>query len=234
VTLAAAYTKNGDPATLPLPSDLADDLAAYVATLPPGEPVFPLPPDCGAKMFLPDLERAGIPYHDASGLVFDFHALRCQCATLADQAGVTPRVVQKLMRHSTLELTGRYTRPRVVDLIRAAESLPSLRPGPADSNTSALARTGTEGAVAHRQPSEATGQLASEPVQVGAEGRPISKGFALPLPYAGPATGRDLSHPDVIKGEDTQGTKQDSRRKKPCWTAWRERTERFVFTLLDI
>ena len=62
-------------------------------------------------MLRPDLERAGIPYVDAGGLVFDFHALRCQCATLADQAGVTPRVVQKLMRHSTLELTGRYTRP---------------------------------------------------------------------------------------------------------------------------
>ena len=58
-----------------------------------------------------DLAAAGIPYVDASGLFFDFHALRCETATLADAAGVSPRVVQKLMRHSTLELTGRYTRP---------------------------------------------------------------------------------------------------------------------------
>ena len=79
----------------PLPADLADDLYAYVAPLPSGTPIFPLPPDSGAKMLRPDLERAGIPYVDAGGLVFDFHSLRCEMATLADQAGVTPRVVQK-------------------------------------------------------------------------------------------------------------------------------------------
>ncbi|MGO9598823.1 MAG: tyrosine-type recombinase/integrase [Isosphaeraceae bacterium] len=58
-----------------------------------------------------DLAAAGIPYRDAARLVFDFHSLRCQCATLADAAGISPRVVQRMMRHSTLELTGRYTRP---------------------------------------------------------------------------------------------------------------------------
>jgi integrase len=94
-----------------LTDDLASDLAAYVATLPSGTPVFPLPDEKGAKMLRPDLEAAGIPYQDASGLFFDFHSLRCETATLADAAGVSPRVVQKLMRHSTLELTGRYTGP---------------------------------------------------------------------------------------------------------------------------
>jgi len=74
--------------------------------------------------------------------VFDFHALRCQCATLADQAGVTPRVVQKLMRHSTLELTGRYTRPRAVDIDAAASMLPSLKPESDHPETVAL--TGTD------------------------------------------------------------------------------------------
>ena len=122
------YTKNGDPATLPIPSDLADDLAPYVATLAPGTPVFPLPEGKGAEMLRADLEAAGIPYQDASGLFFDFHRLRCQMATMADAAGVTPRVVQRLMRHSTLELTGRYTRPRAVDIEAAASMLPSLKP----------------------------------------------------------------------------------------------------------
>ena len=37
-----------------------------------------------------DLEAAGIPYRDAAGLVFDFHSLRCETATLADAAGVSP------------------------------------------------------------------------------------------------------------------------------------------------
>ena len=85
-------------------------------------------------MLRPDLDRAGIPYVDAGGLVFDFHALRCQMATLADAAGVTPRVVQRLMRHSTLELTGRYTRPRAVDIEHAAESLPCFDPTPTSPN----------------------------------------------------------------------------------------------------
>jgi integrase len=142
VTVAACYTKNGQTAVLPLPSDLADDLAAFVATLAPGSPVFPLPTRKGAVILRHDLRAAGIPYRDAAGLVFDFHALRCQTATLADAAGVSPRVVQKLMRHSSLELTGRYTRPRAVDIEAAASKLPSLRPE--GDRPEALAMTGTD------------------------------------------------------------------------------------------
>ena len=75
VTVAAAYTKNGDPTTLPLPDDLAKDLAAYVRTLSGPEPIFPLPPR--PRVEAPkrrDLEAAGIAYRDAAGLVFDFHS----------------------------------------------------------------------------------------------------------------------------------------------------------------
>jgi hypothetical protein len=89
-----------------------------------------------------DLAAAGIPYRDAAGLVFDFHSLRCETATLADAAGVSPRVVQKMMRHSTLELTGRYTRPRAVDIEAAASMLPSLKP--AGDRPETLAATGTD------------------------------------------------------------------------------------------
>ena len=186
VMVAAGYTKNGEPATLPLPSDLALDLHTYVASLPPARPIFPLAPDCGAKMLRPDLERAGIPYVDAGGLVFDFHALRCQCATLADQAGVTPRVVQRLMRHSTLELTGRYTRPRAVDIEKAAESLPSLRPNADRPNASTLAATGTDG-------------------------QPRNK---LPLPTGEDGLGLNLSHSDVMTGSDDPETMKGLTLKK--------------------
>jgi integrase len=126
VTIRAAYAKNGQTATLPLPDDLAPDLAAYVADRPTGRPIFPLPHDKGAAMVRRDLEAAGIPYRDAAGRVFDFHSLRCELATLADAAGVSPRVVQRLMRHSKLEMTGRYTRPRAVDIEAAASMLPAL------------------------------------------------------------------------------------------------------------
>ncbi len=142
VTIQAAYAKNGQTATLPLPDDLVPDLAAYVADVPPGTPIFPMPGDRGARMLQNDLKAAGIPYRDSGGLVFDFHALRCQTATLLDAAGVTPRVVQRIMRHSTLELTGRYTRPRAVDIEAAAGMLPSLKP---DGNKpESLAMTGTD------------------------------------------------------------------------------------------
>ena len=124
VTFKAAYAKNGQTATLPIPDDLADDLHVYLADKPPGKPIFPLPHDKGAAMVQVDyLDACGIPYEDASGQFFDFHSLRCELATLADAAGVSPRVVQKMMRHSKLEMTGRYTRPRAVDLDAASENM---------------------------------------------------------------------------------------------------------------
>jgi integrase len=42
VTVEAGYTKNGQTATQTLPADLVRDLAAYVATIEAGKPVFPL------------------------------------------------------------------------------------------------------------------------------------------------------------------------------------------------
>jgi integrase len=138
VTIAAAYAKNGRTATLPLPGDLAEDLEAFVGKLPISSPVFPLPADKGAELVRVDLAAAGIPYQDDAGQFFDFHALRCEMATLADQAGVSPRVVQRLMRHSTLELTGRYTRPRVADLDAAARKLPLLKTGGAGRDGATL------------------------------------------------------------------------------------------------
>ena len=128
VVVQAAYTKNGETAVLPVPFDLVDALIAHVATVCAGKPVFPLPVEKGAKMLRYDLKRAGIPYQDASGQFFDFHSLRCQYATLLDAVGVSPRVVQTLMRHSSIDLTGRYTKPRTAHLDAAVEMLPSLKP----------------------------------------------------------------------------------------------------------
>jgi hypothetical protein len=83
-----------------------------------------------------------IRYRDDAGHVFDFHSLRCQLATLADAAGVSPRVVQRLMRHSKLEMTGRYTRPRAVDIEAAASMIPRLKPTQGEADF--MAATGTD------------------------------------------------------------------------------------------
>jgi hypothetical protein len=113
-----------------------------VATVEPGSPVFPLPKDKGSRLLRYDLKAAGIPYRDASGRFFDFHSFRCETATLLDVGGVTPRVVQRIMRHSSLDLTGRYTRPRAVDIEAAASMFPSLKPEAGKPES--LALTGTD------------------------------------------------------------------------------------------
>ena len=91
VTVAAAYTKNGQTATLPLPDDLAADLAALRGRPAPWRRGLPAARQrrerrCSASTW----SEPRIPYGDAGGLVFDFHSLRCQCATLADRWRVTP------------------------------------------------------------------------------------------------------------------------------------------------
>jgi integrase len=177
VRVAACYTKNGQTAELPLPGELVADLRPYVASLAPGKAPFRLPKDKGAELLQADLTAAGIPYQDDSGLFFDFHSLRCQTATLADAAGVSPRVVQRLMRHSTLELTGRYTRPRAVDIETAASLIPSLKPEP--DRPEALTATGTDDSPQH-----------------------VTIPLAASLPCAGDAPGRSGTLPDVMAGSD--------------------------------
>ena len=140
VRVEIVNAKNRREAVQPIPSDLAADLREFVESLSPGSSVFPLPANEGAKMIRVDLEAAGIPYKDDAGRVFDFHALRCMTATLLDQAGVSPRLVQRIMRHSTPGLTDRYTRPRREDVERAALSIPPLAPdgSPLDANLAPL------------------------------------------------------------------------------------------------
>ena len=145
VTVQAGYAKNRETATLPLPEDVAVDLRPYLSSVGSDAPAFPIP-GRGADMLRVDLERAGVPYRDESGRVYDFHSLRCQLATLADRAGASPRTVQRMMRHSTLALTDRYTRPRAADLDAVAASLPTFRP-PAPAEP--LAATGTAGHIDH-------------------------------------------------------------------------------------
>jgi len=186
VSVEPSYTKNGEPAVQPIPPDLAVDLMRFVATIPPDEPVFPLPHDRGAEMLRADLAAAGVPYADASGRFFDFHSLRCQTATLLDAAGVSPRVAQRIMRHSTPGLTDRYTKPRAVDVDRAVMSIPPL--APAKAHPSTMAATGTDD-------------------------QPINDPFAAHLPHAGDVSGRYSSHADVTTKKDGHSSMERFPRK---------------------
>src|SRR5205823_3287025 len=63
VTVQAAYSKNGQTATLDLPPDVASDLTVWVQGKPKAKPVFPLP-GRGSAMLRVDLED---PPHTPGG-----------------------------------------------------------------------------------------------------------------------------------------------------------------------
>jgi integrase len=88
---------------------LSDDLKAFVVTKLPDAKAFggtfKALTDKTADMIRDDLKAAGIPYEDEAGRVFDFHALRGQCASLLAAAGVSPKTAQQIMRHRDINMT---------------------------------------------------------------------------------------------------------------------------------
>ncbi len=121
VTVEAAYSKNGKRAVQPITKDLAAGFQLFVARCEPGKRVLVVP-DRTSEMLRRDLERAGIPYEDGAGRVVDFHALRHSFITHLIAAGVNPKLVQTLARHSTITLTlDRYTHVEDGDVRGALE-----------------------------------------------------------------------------------------------------------------
>ena len=101
------------------PSDL-DAGKSQPPYAPPG-PLSGMPWDRGPGGFVVS------EFPMSAGSVARYNAPRCQLATLADQARASPRVVERMVRHSSLAMTDRYTRPRMHDMEGAAATLPSLR-----------------------------------------------------------------------------------------------------------
>jgi integrase len=203
VEIEARHCKNRRRAELALTADLAQDLRAYLSLRAPGTPAFDLPAR-GSSMLQVDLAAADIPYKDGSGCFYDFHALRCQFATELDRAGASPRTVQHLMRHSSLELTGKYTKPRQHDLDGAVAALPSFRPEPPSTEAQALRATGTCAGAAtalHRDLQEERKSNSGKGIRLSAECMPCTEPpgraarraalpeMSSPLPGAADSTG---------------------------------------------
>ena len=109
VTVEAGYTKNKKPAVLPLRKDTALVLQEYLADKMPSVKAFKVPVKT-ALMLKADLKAAKIPYVDDAGRYADFHSLRHSTGSLLAAAGVHPKVIQSIMRHSDINLTmSRYT-----------------------------------------------------------------------------------------------------------------------------
>ena len=142
IDLHASDEKNGQGNNIPIPSDLAEELMAWIADrhkqltevltikLKPSpiedEPLFDVPTGL-VRILNRDLAAAGIPKVDKFGRSIDVHALRHTFATLLSNSGVAPRVAQAVMRHSDLRLTmNTYTDQSQLDIYGALNKLPLL------------------------------------------------------------------------------------------------------------
>lgn len=128
ILVVAGYSKRRREDRLPLHPDVAKKLAEWIATRPPGKPLWNTTwakNRHAADMLKHDLPTIGQPYQDSAGLYFDFHALRHQFVTALARAGVHPRTAQALARHSDINLTMKaYTHLDQEELAKSLKNLP--------------------------------------------------------------------------------------------------------------
>ncbi len=92
--------------------------------------------------------REAVPFVDAAGRYADFHSLRHTTGTLLAAAGAHPKVVQKIMRHTDINLTmSLYTHVLKGQESQAVDALPDL--SAQDSQT--MRETGTDDLQADSQ-----------------------------------------------------------------------------------
>jgi len=170
VTLAAADEKRRRGAVQPLPPGLADLLRPWVEGKSPDDRLWPGPwaDQKRAGRFLrldlsaaraawleetkdeaerTELEKSDfLKWEDSQGRFADFHSLRHTYLSQLGRSGASPKAMQLLARHSTVELTlGRYTHAGLFDLAAAVDRLPRLPVDPAaKQNPPMLKATGTE------------------------------------------------------------------------------------------
>lgn len=126
--LATFFAKAQKPQTVPLRPDLVAELNAWIKAnaLTPADKVFSIPRQL-VKILKKDLAHAGIAYRDAMGRTADVHSLRHTMATALSVAGVAPRMAQKLLRHSRIDLTmNTYTDAVQLDSAAGVAALPAL------------------------------------------------------------------------------------------------------------
>ena len=131
LTVRASVSKRRCRDELPLQSGLAKGLVAHRARLEARgigtdaqDPVFPGSLFPENRTFRRDLEAAGLAGEDDRGRVVDFHSFRVTFITGLLVAGVPPRTVQALARHSRIDLTmSVYTDVRLLNLRSAVQLL---------------------------------------------------------------------------------------------------------------
>jgi len=140
----AEWTKNAKDAELPLHPQLAERLRQWKDAQEPAEDdvVVKIPARI-LDRFNDDLAAAKIDKADAAGRTVDLHSLRHTFATRLNNAGVDPKTLQGLMRHSTPMLSlGLYVHN---DRARMAEAVMGLAdPTAVNPEPQRAAKTGTD------------------------------------------------------------------------------------------
>jgi integrase len=129
---AARLQKNRKPHGVRLHSAAAAAVADWLRAKPAGRPVWDGHAwwrERAADLVRHDLAAAGIPFQDAAGQVFDFHAFRLQFGFLCAKYGVPLVVAQQLLDHSTPALTANVYSQFGGELGAEVEKLPDVLGG---------------------------------------------------------------------------------------------------------
>ena len=130
VRINAADEKSRRGDVIPISTDLVALLKPWLATIPRNAPLWPgnwAKNKRAGKFMQSDLRQAGISYVDVEGRYADFHALRHTYLSRLGRSGASPKAMQRLARHTTVELTlGRYTHANLFDLASAVDGMPPL------------------------------------------------------------------------------------------------------------
>jgi integrase len=127
LTVEAVKTKNKRADVLPLRPDLVQSLKERVETMgiKPHERFFFHNHEQIRKVFYLDLKAAGIERIDPAGRSIDIHSLRKTFGTMLARAGVPLTTTQRLMRHSTPQITAKlYIDVEGGDMMQALDRLP--------------------------------------------------------------------------------------------------------------
>ena len=143
---------------LPIAPPLLDELKRIrPALVLPTARVFPRIPTNDER--IADFETAEIKSPDADDRYADLHSLRVTLATDLARQGVSVQVAQRLMRHSTVDLTLRcYTRLRVDDLAGGLAALANALKAVPDAQQKAMGTDGASVVAASAEGSESSQQ----------------------------------------------------------------------------
>lgn len=143
IELRAQNAKNRKSFTFTIPSFISNEMREWIELRRLGSAsgrgksrestLFTVPKQL-VRILDKDLIVAGIAKKDERGRTVNVHAFRHTYCTWLQATGISPRIVQELMRHSSPELTANtYTHSDQLDLGGSVEKLPNHgepRPGP--------------------------------------------------------------------------------------------------------